>query len=140
RGIGREMALALARAGADVVLAAKTVVPDPRLPGTLGEVAAEIEALSRRALVVATDVRSSEQIDALAARALETFGHVDILVNNAGALFWRPVLETPAKRFDLVMGVNARAAFLCARAFLPSMIERGWGHIVNLSPPIDLQF
>ena len=139
RGIGRAIALALARAGADLVLASKTVEPHPKLPGTLGDVAREVEALGRRALVVPTDVRFEDQIANLARRTLDTFGHVDILINNAGALWWRPVLETPVKRFDLVMGVNARAAFLCAQALLPSMIERRWGHIVNLSPPIDMR-
>src|SRR5207244_104075 len=68
----------------------------------------------------------------------ERFGRIDILVNNAGALFWKPLRETPAKRFDLVMAVNARAAFLCSRAVLPAMIEGRFGHIVNMSPPLDL--
>src|SRR5262249_28541400 len=70
-------------------------------------------------------------------RTLERFGRIDILVNNAGALWWRPLLETPAKRFDLVVGVNARAAFLCCRAVLSAMIERRWGHVINMSPPLD---
>jgi citronellol/citronellal dehydrogenase len=74
----------------------------------------------------------------MAARALARFGRIDILVNNAGALWWKSVLETPPKRFDLVMGVNARAAFLCSRAVLPSMIARRRGHLVNFSPPLDL--
>src|SRR5262249_40865377 len=65
-------------------------------------------------------------------------GRIDLLVNNAGALFWQPLLQTPARKFDLVMAVNARAAFLCARAVLPSMISRRWGHIINLSPPLEL--
>jgi citronellol/citronellal dehydrogenase len=74
----------------------------------------------------------------MAARTLERFGRIDILVNNAGALHWRDVLETPAKRFDLVMGVNARAAFLSSRAVLPTMSNQRWGHIINMSPPLDL--
>ena len=82
---------------------------------------------------------TASQIDAMVARTIERFGRVDILINNAGALWWQPVLETPAKRFDLVMGVNARAAFLASRAVLPHMIERRWGHIINMSPPIDLK-
>src|SRR5262249_33762486 len=68
----------------------------------------------------------------------ERFGRIDVLINNAGALHWQSLLETPAKRFDLVMGVNARAAFLCSRAVLPNMIERRWGHVINMSPPLDL--
>ncbi len=136
RGVGREVALALARRGCDLVLASKTVDPDKRLPGTLPEVAREVEALGRRALVVKTDVRDEEQIKAMVAAAADTYGRVDILVNNAGALYLAPVEETPARRFDLVMSVNARAALLAARECIPHMERGGWGHIVNMSPPI----
>src|SRR5205085_509098 len=79
-------------------------------------VAAEVEALGVEALPVQVDVRDEAQVEALAARTRERFGRIDILVNNAGAMWWQPVLQTPAKRFDLVMSVNARAAFLCSRA------------------------
>ncbi len=85
------------------------------------------------------DVRDADQIEAMTAQTMTRFGRIDILINNAGALWWKPVLETPAKRFDLVMGVNARAAFLASRAVLPHMMERKWGHIINMSPPIDLK-
>lgn len=139
RGIGRGIALALAKRGVHVVVAAKTENPDPRLPGTIHETAAECEKLGPKALAVGCDVRDEEKIEALAKQTLDTFGRIDILINNAGALWWKPVLETPAKRFDLVMDVNARATFLLSRACLPSMIERRWGHIVNMSPPIDLR-
>jgi citronellol/citronellal dehydrogenase len=97
-----------------------------------------VEALGVQALPIQVDVRDAEQIDGMAAKTLERFGRVDLLINNAGALHWTSLLDTPAKRFDLVMGVNARAAFLCCRAVLPAMIERKWGHIVNMSPPLDL--
>jgi citronellol/citronellal dehydrogenase len=139
RGIGKAIALKLAREGADIVIAAKTTEPDPRLPGTIHDAAREIEALGRRALPVRCDVRDADQIDAMVQQALDTFGKVDILINNAGALWWYPVTETPPKKFDLVMGVNARAAFTCARACLPSMIKNRWGHIVNMSPPVDIR-
>jgi citronellol/citronellal dehydrogenase len=138
RGIGRALALGLARDGWDVVVAAKSTTATEKLPGSIHTVAAEVEALGGRALAVAVDVRDEQQIAALAAQTLERFGRVDVLVNNAGALWWRPLLETPAKRFDLVMGVNARAAFLCTQAVLPAMIARRWGHVVNMSPPLDL--
>jgi citronellol/citronellal dehydrogenase len=91
-----------------------------------------------QALPVQVDVRDETQLEALAARTVERFGRIDVLVNNAGALHWASLLDTPAKRFDLVVGVNARAAFLGCRAMLPSMIERKWGHIINMSPPFDL--
>ncbi len=138
RGIGRALALGLARASCRVAVAAKTVEPSEKLPGSVHTVAAEIAALGGEALPVQVDLRDETQIEALAAQTLAKWGRIDILVNNAGALFWQPLLQTPAKRFDLVMAVNARAAFLCARAVLPSMMQNHWGHIVNLSPPLDL--
>jgi citronellol/citronellal dehydrogenase len=138
RGIGRALALGLAREGCAVVVAAKSTESTEKLPGSVYTVAQEIEALGAAALPVPTDLRDEAQIEALAARGRERFGRIDVLVNNAGALWWKPLRETPAKRFDLVMGVNARAAFLCCRAVLPSMTERKWGHIINLSPPLDL--
>jgi citronellol/citronellal dehydrogenase len=138
RGIGRAIALGLARAGSHVVIAAKSTTSTEKLPGSIHTVAAEVDALGAQGLAVQVDVRDEAQVEAMAARTLERFGRIDVLVNNAGALWWQPVLETPAKRFDLVMGVNARAAFLCARAVLPAMIEQRRGHIVNLAPPLDL--
>jgi citronellol/citronellal dehydrogenase len=138
RGIGRAMALGLAREGCRIVIAAKSTAPSEKLPGSIYTVAAEVEGLGGQALPLQVDVRDETQIEAMAARTLERFGRVDILVNNAGALYWKGILETPARRFDLVMGVNARAAFLCCRAVLPAMIRQRRGHIVNLSPPFDM--
>jgi citronellol/citronellal dehydrogenase len=137
RGIGKVLALRLAAEGCDVVVAAKTAAPDPRLPGTIHDTAREIEALGRRALAEPLDVRDDEAIARVVAAALERFGRIDFLVNNAGALYWRPVAETEMKRFDLVMGVNARGAFACARHVLPAMLAQGFGHILMLSPPVD---
>jgi citronellol/citronellal dehydrogenase len=138
RGIGRACALACAREGADVVVAAKTEVADnPRLPGTIHEVAREVEALGRRALPIKLDVRDDAACERAVEAAVERFGRVDALVNNAGALWLADVVETPVKRFDLVMGVNVRAAFVLSRAVLPHMIKRRWGHIVMMSPPVD---
>ncbi len=138
RGIGRAIALGLARAGCHVVIAAKSITSTEKLPGSIYTVAQEVESLGAQALPLQVDVRDEGQIEGLAARTLERFGRIDILVNNAGALHWQSVLDTPAKRFDLVMGVNARAAFLCSRAVLPAMIAQRWGHLINLSPPLDL--
>src|SRR5262249_29889011 len=109
-----------------------------RLPGSIHTVATEVEALGGEALPFQVDVREADQVDAMARATLDRFGRIDVLINNAGALFWQPLLETPAKRFDLVMGVNVRPAFLCAGAVLPALIERRWGHIINMSPPLDL--
>jgi citronellol/citronellal dehydrogenase len=138
RGIGRALALGLAKAGAKVVVAAKSTESTDQLPGSIHTVAKEIEVLGASALPMQVDVRDEAQVEAMVARTLERFGRIDILINNAGALFWKPLIETPLKRFDLVMGVNARAAFACCRAVLPAMMRQHWGHIVNMSPPIDL--
>jgi citronellol/citronellal dehydrogenase len=137
RGVGKALALRLAAEGCDVVVAAKTVTPDPRLPGTIGETAREVEALGRRALAAELDVRDDAAIERVVKQTLAEFGQIDFLVNNAGALYWRSVAETEMKRFDLVMGVNARGAFACARHVLPSMLARRFGHILMLSPPVD---
>jgi citronellol/citronellal dehydrogenase len=138
RGIGRQVALTFARAGADLVIAAKTDAENPKLPGTIYSVAAEVEALGRRALAVRTDVREDDQIDAMIAETMKRFGRIDILVNNAGALWWQPVLETPMKRYDLINEVNSRASFACTRAALPHMLAGAGGHVLVYSPPIDL--
>ncbi len=139
RGIGREVALTFARAGADIVIAAKSDAENPKLPGTIFSVAKEVEALGRRALPVKLDVRDDAAIASMVTETMRAFSRIDILVNNAGALWWRPVLETPAKRFDLVMGVNARAAFACTQAVLPHMMAGGGGHVLVYSPPIELK-
>jgi citronellol/citronellal dehydrogenase len=137
RGIGRAVALKLASEGADIVVAAKTVEPHPKLEGTIHTVAAEIEALGRKALAVQTDIRDAAQITAMVEQTLEKFGRIDMLINNAGALWWYPLLDTPVKRFDLVMDVNVRGSFLACQAVLPAMIKQKSGHIINMSPPID---
>ncbi|MFT3766164.1 MAG: SDR family oxidoreductase [Minicystis sp.] len=138
RGIGRAVALACAREGADIVVAAKTEVADnPRLPGTIHDVAREVEALGRRALPLKLDVRDADACEAAVEKAVAHFGRIDALVNNAGALWWADVVETPVKKFDLIMGINVRASFVLAHAALPHMIKHRWGHIVMMSPPVD---
>jgi citronellol/citronellal dehydrogenase len=137
RGVGRACAFALARAGAHVVVAAKTAEPHPKLPGTIHETAKAVEALGRQALPIALDVRDAAACEAAVAHTISRFGRLDVLINNAGALWWADVIGTPVKRFDLIMGVNVRAAFVLSHAVLPHMVERRWGHIVMMSPPID---
>ncbi len=138
RGIGRAIALGLAHEGASVAVAAKSERSRDRLPGSIHSVAAEIAAFGGNALPCRVDVRDSAGVESMARTVLDRFGRIDILVNNAGALWWQPVMETPLKRFDLVMSVNVRGAFACTRACLPSMIERGAGHVVMIAPPVDL--
>jgi citronellol/citronellal dehydrogenase len=138
RGIGKNIALALARAGADIVIAAKSEKSRELLPGNIYDTAAEVEAIGRQALAVKTNVRKAEEVEAMVGAAMERFGKIDILINNAGALHWKGVAETPPKRFDLMMEVNARAAHLTSHFVLPQMIARGTGCIVQMSPPLDL--
>ena len=139
RGIGKNIALRLARAGADIVVAAKSELSRDSLPGSIHETVSEVEALGRQALAVRTNVRDAEQLESMVEAALERFGRIDILINNAGALHWRSIADTPPKRYDLMMEVNARAAFVASHFVLPHMIERGSGTIIQMSPPIDLR-
>lgn len=136
RGIGRAIALGFAREGADVVIAARTEVQkDERLPGTIHTTAEEVRALGRRALPVRVDVRKEEDVDRMVAMTLEEFGRLDVMVHNAAVAFWKKLWETPTKLWDLVIGVNLRGAFLCARAALPHMIRQKSGSIINISSP-----
>jgi citronellol/citronellal dehydrogenase len=139
RGVGKCVALALAREGCDVVIAAKTVEADARLPGTIHDTATEVERLGRRALALRLDVRDDAEVDKGVRAALDRMGRIDFLVNNAGALHWKPMTDTPMKRFDLVMGVNARGAFACTLSVLPAMIAQGYGHVLMMSPPVDVK-
>ncbi len=139
RGIGRQIALTLARNGVAVVVAARSERSrPPRLPGSIHTTAREVEELGSRALPVAVDVRDASSLEDLVAESVAHFGRVDALINNAGALWWQPVLETPVKRFDLVMGVNARAAFVLSRAVARHLSDADRpGHLVMMSPPLD---
>lgn len=134
RGIGKAIAIEFARAGAHVVVTARTTESArSKLPGTIEETARQVEALGRRALAIPTDVTSEEQVQEMARRTLKEFGRCDILVNNAGVSFPAPFHETPLRRWDLVMNVNLRGTVMCMQAFLPSMIERQSGRIINVS-------
>ena len=139
RGIGREIALRAAGDGANVVVAAKTSHPHPKLEGTIHTVAAEIEAAGGKALALQLDVRDENAIAAAVAETVARFGGIDILVNNASAISLTPMMDTPAKRFDLMMGVNARATFLCSQACIPHLRKASNAHILTLSPPLALE-
>lgn len=136
RGIGRSLAVALAREGAKVAVAAKTIEPNPRLPGTLGETVEAIEAVGGQGLAIRMDVRDDAAISAGVAATVERFGGLHIVIHNAGALWWKPVADTPARRFDLVMDVNARAAHLLCHHALPHLKAAGGGHVLTMSPPL----
>ncbi|MGH8616117.1 MAG: SDR family oxidoreductase [Burkholderiales bacterium] len=138
RGIGREIALRCARDGANLVLAAKTAEPHAKLAGTIHTVAAEVEQAGGRAMAIQLDVRDDQAIDAAVAQAVGAFGGIDILVNNASAIALTGTLDTPAKRFDLMLGVNTRATFLMSRACVPHLKRAANAHILNLGPPLSL--
>ena len=138
RGIGLAIALRAARDGANVVVAAKSSVANPKLPGTIHEAAAAIEAAGGQALAVKCDIQQDDDVHAAVAKAVERFGGIDILVNNASAIWLRGTLDTPMKRFDLMQQVNSRGSFLCAQACLPHLLKSDNPHILTLAPPPNL--
>ncbi len=138
RGIGRAIALRAARDGANIVIAAKTVEPHPKLHGTIHETAQEVEAAGGHALAVVVDVRDEAQIVAGVAQAVARFGGIDILVNNASAISLTGTLDTSLRRFDLLMAINVRGTFACCQACLPYLKKAGNPHILMLSPPLNL--
>jgi citronellol/citronellal dehydrogenase len=138
RGIGKACALRLAREGWDIAVAAKSVEENPRIPGTIHSAAEEIAVYGTRVFPVQCNVREVDTVQTAAQAVLEHFGRVDAVINNAGALWWRPMDETPMKRFDLVMEVNARGAYAVTEAFLPAMKAQRGGHVIMMSPPVDL--
>ncbi|MCW0377740.1 3-phenylpropionate-dihydrodiol/cinnamic acid-dihydrodiol dehydrogenase [Xanthomonas sacchari] len=138
RGIGLAIALRAARDGANVAIAAKSAVPNPKLPGTIHTAAAAVEAAGGRALALKCDIREEEQVRAAVAATVEAFGGIDVLVNNASAIWLRGALDTPMKRFDLMQQVNARGSFLCAQACLPHLLRSTNPHILTLAPPPSL--
>ena len=138
RGIGRAIALRLARGGANVAVAAKSDEPHPKLPGTIHSVAAEVDTAGGHGLAVRLDVRDEAAVEAAVAATVERFGGLDAVVNNAGAIALTNVADTPPKRFDLLQSVNARAVYLCARAALPHLRRAAeGGHVLSLCPPLS---
>ena len=139
RGIGLACAKKLAKEGWDIVVAAKTTDPNPKLPGTIYTAAEEVKEYGgNEVLAVQCNVRDLESINAAAAATLDKFGRIDAVINNAGALWWRNMDETPMNKFDLVLDVNARGAYAVTEAFLPTMKEQKSGHVIMMSPPVDL--
>jgi len=138
RGIGKALAIRLAQEGADVVVAAKSEQSTDKLPGSIHETADAIRAVGRRALAIPTDVRNEDAIRNTVEQTIAEFGRLDILVNNAGAIWTQPILQTPPKRFDLMMGINVRAAYIACYYALPHMVKQQWGHVLNMCPRLTL--
>ena len=128
RGIGRSIAIKVAQAGANVVIAAKTAVETPKLSGTIYSVAEEIKAAGGKELPLILDVRDEQQ----------TFGGLDVLINNAGAIALTGVESTSLKQYDLIQTINHRATFICAQAALPYLKKSSNPHILSLSPPVNM--
>ena len=138
RGIGKAIALRLAKEGANIAIAAKTADPHPKLEGTIFTAAEEIEKLGVKALPLQCDIRNEEQIESAVKKTVEIFGGIDILVNNASAISLTSTEQTEPKRFDLMMDIEIRGTFFMCRSCLPHLKKSTNAHILNLSPPLNL--
>jgi NAD(P)-dependent dehydrogenase (short-subunit alcohol dehydrogenase family) len=139
RGIGKAMALRLAKEGANIVVAAKSVEEDPRLGGTIFSAAQEVEAAGGKALAVQVDIRHEDQVQAAVQQVVDRFGGIDVLINNASAIQLTPTEQTETKRFDLMQSINVRGTFLMGKYCIPHLRKGNNPHIITLSPPINLQ-
>jgi citronellol/citronellal dehydrogenase len=138
RGIGKAIAMRLAKEGANIIVAAKSVEENPKLGGTIFTAAKEIEAAGGKALAVQCDIRFEEQVKNAVEKAAETFGGIDILINNASAISLTKVEQTEAKAFDLMHDINVRGTFFVSKACIPFLKNGVNAHILNLSPPLNL--
>ncbi|UZE95386.1 SDR family oxidoreductase [Alkalimarinus alittae] len=138
RGIGREIALKCAQDGANIAILAKSVDAHPKLPGTIHTVAKEVEAAGGKALAIQLDVRDDEAVKDAMKKTAETFGGIDAVINNAGAIKLMGAASLPLKRFDLMTQINSRAVLSTFQAALPWLKKSDHGHIISLSPPINL--
>ena len=139
RGIGLAIATRAAQDGSNVVLLAKTAEPHPRLEGTVHTAVAQIEAAGGQALAVVGDVRNDDDVGRAVQAAVDRFGGLDIVVNNASALDLRSTREIDMKKYDLMQDINARGTFLLSKAAIPHLERSSHGHVLTLSPPLDLR-
>lgn len=138
RGIGKAIALRLAQEGVNIVIAAKTAEPHPKLEGTIYSTAEEVEALGSKALPIVVDIRSEEMVQAAVEKTVATFGGIDILVNNASAIGLTPIEHTTMKRYDLMHEINVRGTFMVSKYCIPHLKKGNNPHILTLSPPLQL--
>ncbi|MGZ3854258.1 MAG: SDR family oxidoreductase [Flavisolibacter sp.] len=138
RGIGKAIALRLAKEGANIAIAAKTTEPHPKLEGTIYTAAKEIEQLGVKALPLQCDIRFEDQIEAAVAKTIQTFDGIDILINNASAISLTTTEQTDPKRFDLMMDIEIRGTFFMSRSCIRYLKKSDNAHILNLSPPLNL--
>jgi len=138
RGIGMAIGLRAAQDGANVVVAAKTTEPHPKLPGTIFSAAEAMVAAGGKALPLMVDIRDEAKVTEAVARTIETFGGIDLLVNNASAISLTGTLETPMKRFDLMHQINTRGTYMTTQACLPHLLKAENPHVLNISPPLAM--
>ena len=138
RGIGKAIAERLAREGCNIALAAKTTEPHPKLEGTIYTAAEDIKKLGVDCLPLACDIRFEDQIEAAVQKTVEHFGSIDLLINNASAISLTPTEHTEPKRFDLMMDIEIRGTFFMCKTCLPHLRQSDHAHILNLSPPLNL--
>ncbi len=138
RGIGKAIGIRLAKEGANIVIASKSVEENPKLQGTIYSAAKEIEATGGKALPIQCDIRFEDQIEGAVTKAAEHFGGIDILINNASAISLTPAEQTEPKRFDLMYNINVRGTFFVSKACIPYLKNGTNAHILNLSPPINM--
>ena len=138
RGIGKAIAIKAARDGANIAVVAKTKEPNPKLPGTVYTAVDEIVEAGGKGLACIADIRFEEQVKAAVDATVNEFGGIDILVNDASAISLTPTLETSMSRFDLMVSVNVRGTFLCSKLCIPYLKKAENPHILNLSPPLNL--
>jgi NAD(P)-dependent dehydrogenase (short-subunit alcohol dehydrogenase family) len=139
RGIGKAIAIRLAKEKANIIIAAKSIKEDPRLGGTIYSAAGEIEEAGGRALPLQCDIRHEEQVTDMVQKAVERFGGIDIVVNNASAISLTTTEHTEAKRFDLIHDINVRGTFFVTKACIPFLKKSSNAHVLTLSPPLNLQ-
>jgi NAD(P)-dependent dehydrogenase (short-subunit alcohol dehydrogenase family) len=140
RGIGKKCALALAKQGCNIVIAAKSTTEQPNLPGSIYSVADEISKLGVQALPVMVDMRKLETVEECVRLTVEKFGRIDILINNASALWWHRIDGTPMQKYDLITQINVRGTFALTRLCLPIMEKSGFGRVISMSPPIETDY
>ncbi|KRT82419.1 dehydrogenase [Oryctes borbonicus] len=138
RGIGKAIALKASKDGANIVLAAKTSEPHPKLPGTIFTAAQEIEQAGGKALPCIVDIRDEKQVKSAIEEAAKKFGGIDILINNASAISLTGTAQTEMKRYNLMHGINTRGTFLTSKECLPYLKKSRHAHILNISPPLHM--
>eukprot|EP01060_Flectonema_neradi_P018771 TRINITY_DN256_c1_g1_i1.p1 TRINITY_DN256_c1_g1~~TRINITY_DN256_c1_g1_i1.p1 ORF type:complete len:314 (+),score=68.80 TRINITY_DN256_c1_g1_i1:139-1080(+) len=140
RGIGRECAIALAKCGCNIVIAAKTTEPTKNLPGTIFSVAEEMRQLGVESLPCKVDMRDAASIEKCVNDTVARFGRIDIVINNASALWWHDIEDTPVNKYDLITGINTRGSFILTKLALPHMRKNKFGRVITMSPPIQTDY